>query len=90
MLQYLCVLFLLLHLLCLAVLLDRLAEVAVLKVLDSGLHLIQQPLKFRGPLRLVGRLTHVLLDFLSEHTQRRFLLKSSLLLHPPQGGAVTF
>lgn len=60
--------FFLMQLLCVAVLLDSLAEVAVLQVLDSGLHHVQQPLQLCGPLRLLSRLTHVLMNLLSKDT----------------------
>lgn len=62
----LCVLVFVLQLLAQAVLLDSPAQVVVLQVLDSGLHLVQEPLQFRGSLRLLGCLAHVLLLLLPD------------------------
>lgn len=67
-LTYLCFLLLLLQLLSVAVLLDSFAEVAVLQVLDFGLHHIQQLLQLCDPLRLLSRSAHVLMSLLSRDT----------------------
>lgn len=45
--------------------LHRVAEEAVLQVLDFGFHPVQQPLQFPDLLRLLSRLVHVLLGLLS-------------------------
>lgn len=70
-LTYLRFLLFLLQLLCETLLLDSLAEAAVLQVLDSGLHHVQQPLQLCGPLRVLGRSTHVLMSVLSKDTHRK-------------------
>lgn len=69
-----CFQFFLLQLVCVAVLLDCLAKVAVLQILDSGLHLVQQFLQLCDPLTLLSCSAHVLLNLHSDDTQSKACL----------------
>lgn len=79
-------LFLLLPLLCAAVLPRGLAQAAVLQLLHSGLHPIQQGLQLRGPLRVVNCSSRLLLSLLPPEAQGQERHALSCKKQAPQQG----